>query len=342
MNKNENILLADCQSEEVNSLAEALQFESQGFCVKSHIANWGRTGKISEIKRYAKYFGIAFRYFICRKRYNAIIGWQQFYTLIFCFYCTLLRVHKQNLVVALNFTYKEKKGKAKKIYRWFMGKCINPQYMDYLHVLSEDYADVVSKEFGFPRNRIVVTPFGVNDRFDEFKMLQVPKGFEKEGYALAIGRSNRDYDFLIEAWEKIDYPLVIISDTYKKTSSNSRITILNHVTGRMSYPWISNCGLMIIPIDDGEICSGDTVLLTAMSLERKIIITIPSTLAEMYVVDGETALFAEKSKSMFKEQVVKALYSQECEELGKRARKSFLGNFSRQSMGTYISKRLNA
>ena len=143
----ENIIVCDCEADEVESLCDAINKKEQTFSVKSHIANWKRTGKISELKRYLKYFSVAWHYFTKRKKYNVIIGWQQFYTLIFCFYSSLFHTKKRNTVVALNFTYKDKKGKLANIYKWFMKKCLNPKYLDYIHVLSQNYANITSKLF---------------------------------------------------------------------------------------------------------------------------------------------------------------------------------------------------
>lgn len=56
------------------------------FYVHSHIANWKYTGKVGEARRYMKYFGIGFLYFCNRKKYDMLIGWQQFYTLIDSFF----------------------------------------------------------------------------------------------------------------------------------------------------------------------------------------------------------------------------------------------------------------
>ena len=331
----ENIVLADCEIAEVESLAKELEFNNNGFIVKSHIANGKRTGKLSELKRYFKYFAVAFKYFASRKKYGAIVGWQQFYSLIFVFYSALFNVKKYNTVVVLNFTYKAKNGKFSKLYKWFMKKCVSPKYLDYLHVLSDQYADKISKEFDFPRERIIVTAFGVNDC--DYSHLPVPEGFKKDGYALAIGRSNRDYDFLVNAWQGIDYPLVIISDTYRgKIPTNRNITHLTNVVGDASYNWIAHCGLMIIPIDDGEVCSGDTVLLNAMALKRKIIITAPSTLAQMYVTDKKDALLTVKDNDVFKATILGALNGF-C-DIGENARQTFLEKFSRGSMGSKINQ----
>ena len=337
MKQKKNVLLADCVAQEVMPLAKELMYDSQPFEVKVHISNWKRTGKISELKRYAVYFMVGFRYFLSRKKYACVIGWQQFYALIFCFFCSLFSVKKTAVTVALNFTYKEKKGKLAGVYRWFMSKCLSEKYMDYLHVLSESYADQIARDFGFPRERIIVTTFGIVDRGEELGQLLPPEGQQKDGFALAIGRSNRDYDFLIEAWKEIDYPLVIISDTYGKETSASNITILKNVAGEESYPWIANCSLMVIPIDDGSICSGDTVLLTAMSVKRRILVTKPSTLAEMYIQDGQNAVLVEKNISIFRDTVNKLLRDEASVQLGEQARTSFLNSFTIDSMGRRIT-----
>lgn len=333
-----NILLADCDSEEVNTLLEGLEEKLDSFEVKSHIANWKRTGKKSELKRYIKYFKVGFHYFIHRRQYGIMIGWQQFYVLIISFFCELFHVKKKNTLIALNFTYKEKEGCLSKVYRWFIKKCISPKYMDYLHVLSENYADIISNEFQFPREKILVTGFGVPDMYAEFSKYSVPEEYEEKEFALSIGRSNRDFDFLVRAWEKIDYPLVIISDTYFKKTNNKNIKIFNDIAGEDSYPWIASCNLMVIPIQEGKICSGDTVLLNAMSCKKKILVTVPSTLAEMYIIDGENAVLSEKEEKLFQKKVNDILFENKYEGIGEQARNHFMEKYSRKSMGQKLGE----
>lgn len=340
MKERKNVLLADCDAGEVSQFASQLFFRGERFEAKQHVANWKRTGKWSEFKRYFMYFFTAFRYFLRRRQLGVIAGWQQFYALIFCFFCELFSVKKSNVVIALNFTYKEKQGRIAKLYRWFMGKCVSEKYLDFLHVPSKEYAQYIYNEFGFPVKRIIVSTFGVKDRYEELNLLPVPEGYKKDQYALAIGRSNRDYDFLISAWGEIDFPLVIISDTYQGKTTNENITILRNVAGAESEPWIANCGLMVLPIDDGTICSGDTVLLTAMSLKRKIVVTKPSTLAEMYVSDGKNAVLAAKIEEQFRQKVKEVLLDDKYRELGESARRSFLDVYTIESMGKKVTDAL--
>lgn len=331
-----NVVLADCREDEIRELVDSISANGNAFEIHSRISNWKRKSVFTELRRYFVYFFAAACCFLKRRHYNVIIGWQQFYALIFAFFCNVFSVKKEQTVVVLNFTYKEKRGRLAKIYSRFMRKCLSGGYIDYLHMPSEQYADYTAKEFSFPRDRMIVSGFGVKDRFNELSKLDAPSGYKKESYALAIGRSNRDYDFLIRAWENIDYPLVIISDTYKKSCDQKNITIYNNITGEASDKWISNCGLLVLPIDDGKICSGDTVLLTAMSLERKIIVTVPSTLSEMYVQNNINAVLAEKDEKTFAETVKQVLNSEKYADLGKRARESYLKSYTIGAMGCAI------
>lgn len=334
-----NIILCDCESDEVTSLRDGFNSDGGDFEIKSHIANWKRTSKISEQRRYFKYFFVAFRYFLKRKKYGTLVGWQQFYALIFGFFCSVFHTKKVNKVVVLNFTYKEKKGKLARVYRWFMRRCLEKGYVDYIHVPSNNYAVTISESFNFPIDRIIVIPFGINDPYDEFSRLPLPYQAPKEGYVLSIGRSNRDYDFLISAWKNINYPLVIISDTYEgNNKGNSYITIIRNVAGEESYPWIAHCNAMIIPIDDGTICSGDTVLLTALAMKKKVLITTPSTLAEMYIVHGENGLCVKKQDSNFELFVNDMIFCSKYDYLQEKARDNYLNNYSRLSMGKKLKE----
>lgn len=282
LSERESIILADCEPGELRIFSEGLGKNGRKYIIKSYPANQGRTGMISEIRRYMNYFLVSFRYFLARGKYDEIICWQQFYALIIGFYCNIFRVKKRNRVVALNYTYKEKK-KLRKLYQWFMKKCLSGGYVDYLHVPSTKYGGIISRQFDYPFNRIIVAVFGIDDTYEKYQDLLPPEQYVKNGYMVAIGRSNRDYKFLIDAWKSINYPLAIISDTFKGKTDNPNISIRNDISGEAQYPWLINCKAVIIPIDDGNICSGDTVLLKGMSYGKIVLVTKPSTLAEMYV-----------------------------------------------------------
>ena len=337
----ENIVIADCEKEELKTLINGLEeTTNMKFKIENKICN-GKSTFFSNIRRYLIYIFYPLKFVVNRKKYDYIICWQQFFGLFFAFFCRLFRVKKQNKIFVCNFTYKEKKGLKKNIYKNVMKYCLQNTYIDYIHVPSTEYANKSSKEFNVKRNKFIVIPFGIDDKYQEHKGLKT----NHKNFSLAIGRSNRDYDFLINEWKKIPKKekLIIICDTYRaKEKLPENIILLNNIVGEEQYPFFINCKTVIIPIDKGNTCSGDTVLLTAMSYYKPIIITNPSTLAEMYIKDGVNGFCLEKIKDMFSKKVTDILQDKKMlKEIGNNARKDFEENYSRYNMGKKIGEILN-
>ncbi len=342
MKQNKNLIIYDTDDFELVPILEGVnsvspcKFELLQMPENVEL-NKHRSGKKDELKRYINYFRGGFRMFLHRKEYDHIICWQQFYALTFAFFCNIFHVKKPCQVIAGNFTYKEKSGRARKPYRWFMKKCLDRGIVDYIHIPSNRFAERTCKEFGFGRDRVIVHQFGIIDDYDKYSDLPAPEGLSKDGYFLAIGRSNRDYDFLVDVWEEIKYPLVIVSDKYKKAVKNPYITIRDDVGADDQYGWIRNCKANIICLNDGNLASGDTVLLSSMMLERIVVVSKPSTLAEMYVDNCENAVSVEKNIDEFRktiEQIISGRY----DYLGRAARQSFLDRFSRRHLGEEFGK----
>lgn len=334
-----NIILSDCEKWKIKDFKQGIEEASgEKYDIEMKICI-GRRNFINNLYRYLIYIFWPIKIFMKRKKYNTIVGWQQFFTIFLAFYCRIFSVKKINKIIICNFTYKAKKGIWGKIYRELMKFCINNVYVDYIHVPSFDYAKLISKDFCINVNKFIITPFGIEDMYNKWKHL---KKDNNDKYNLAIGRSNRDYEFLINEWKKLPkkYKLYIISDNYKpKKALPENITLLDNVVGDKQYDYIINCNTMIIPIKDGRICSGDTVLLTAMCFEKLVIITSPSTLEEMYIVNNENGIAIKKDEKTFSVEMLKILCDKEnISKIGQQARESFLKNFSRKSMGTKIGE----
>lgn len=330
-------MLSDCEISEVATFCKGLSTATnQEWFTNVKLANGKRTGIKSEIVRYMRYFSFAFSIVLHRRTYGVIVGWQQFFALIFCFFCSVLHLKKENIVIAVNFTYKEKRGLIGKIYKKFMLLCVNPKYLDFIHIPSQKAAKDACSFFNFPMERIIVSCFGVDDLYGRYRNIDCPELLKNERYALAIGRSNRDYGFLIKAWEKINCKLVIISDTCSLLSNNPNVIIIKDVTGDAQYPYIRHCAALILPILDGDIPSGDTVLLTSMSFKKKVVVTVPSTLGEMYIKNEENGLLVAKRDESFVALMQKILFTPYYDYLEDAARKAFLKDFSRESLGANI------
>ena len=111
--------------------------------------------------------------------------------------------------------------------------------------------------------------------------------------------------------------------------------------GNESFEFIKNCKFMIIPIMDGKIASGETVLLQTMSFSKPIIITKPSCLADDYVTDGETGLIVAKDKDELISAVNRLWNDSELyDRVAHNCRKQYEEKHSLLSYGKYVGNTL--
>lgn len=236
---------------------------------------------------YVGYFWNPFRVFLHRKEYDRIVAWQQFYGLIYGFFCRLFHAKKYSEVIVMTFIFKEKKGLEGWIYRRFMRYIVTSIYIDRFVVFSKKECSFYSQYFQVPKEKFVFMKVGAEDK---------RKGFscEKGDRVLSVGRSNRDYDFLIHALEGTNIKGDILCDTYKHVNTDN-FCIYNDVLGDKYYEMLSKAFCVLIPLKDTKISSGQLVLIQAMMFEKPVIITRTQG-SEDYVRDGITALVIDKSK----------------------------------------------
>lgn len=331
----ENVALFDSSLEEAAEFIRGLK-DQTGKDWRAIVcnSNKGRQG-LRNLIRYLKYFLFPLKIFFQRKRYDVMIGWQEFYGLVFAFYCRLFHVKKQNTLIIKNFIYKPKKGFIGKLYFRFMNYIVKSGYIDTYICASKTMVQYCCEVFGETEDRFVFIPFGVNDFAAQFK----PSAPPTNDYVLSLGRSNRDWQFLLDGVAEETYPVKIICDELHVENPPANVEILNSVWGDATHSYLYNCKCMVIPIADGRIASGDTVLLMAMSFGKPIIITKPSCLADDYVTDGYNGLVVEKDKTQLQD-AIRRIFTDEAlyESLSQNGRKHYLENHSLYTYGKQVGK----
>lgn len=332
----ENIIMADCVVHEHDEFKSGLEeVIGEKFVYYSCVCN--KHGGLNDIRRLLTYITYPLKFVFRRSQYKYIIGWQQFFALFYCFWSRIFHLKKCNTVVAVNFTYKRKNGVIGFLYKAVMRYCMCSKYLDYLHVPSQNYADSCSKEFGLKREKFIVAHFGIEDVYKSYTNSPV----EYKDYTFSIGRSNRDFDWLANFWrQKQNSLLIIASDVWEpKHELPENVIHRRDIKGEAQYKYIANAKQVIIPIDDGEICSGDTVLLTAMAFSKLVYISTPSTLSEMYIEDGVDGIFFKKTSNELLTKMM-SLESNplKVEQIEKRARNKFLSRFTRYQLGVNVGR----
>ena len=256
---------------------------------------WNNSGnqknKFDVLKRYVLYFWYAFVIFINRRKYDRIVAWQQFYGLLFALYCSLFRVKKINKLIIMTFIFKERQGKFASLYKAMINRIVRSEYVDKFVVFSKNEVEYYSQLFGVDKSKFCYSPLGIEDK------PEIKDGIEANDlFFLSVGRSNRDYEFLVDALNGTDYNVVILTDMPPKVENlSSNIKIFTNVEGYNYLRFLDKCYGVIIPLKDKNISSGQLVMLRAMQFKKPVVITESNTLSD-YIVDNENGIVINKNK----------------------------------------------
>lgn len=337
-NYDENLILVD------NIVKQDWEFSSElsdttglKWRVASYYSTGSMKGKINNVKRYYKYFFFSFTVFLKRKHIKNIIAWQQFYGLIFAFYCELFHVKKTSRLIIMTFIYKEKQGFVGKIYFKFINIIVNSKYIDKLICFSKNEVEYYSKVFNL-KNKIEYVPLGIEDYrkyIDKVESENLANNEEKQPYFLSVGRSNRDYEFLINSLQDEKYKIKILSDQLENKNIGN-VSIKNNVFSKQYFEELKNCFAVIIPLKNSNISSGQLAILQAMQFKKPIIITKSKSISE-YVTNEKNALIIKKDK----QELLKAMNRLICDRdlynnLAKNGYEILDGKFSLKALAVNI------
>lgn len=332
-----NIILSDMPLNKKWDFRKGLEDKTQEVWeIRNCVTNQGRSLGYN-IYRYIMYIIYPFTIFLNRSKYDKIVSWQSFYGVLFAFYCRLFKVKKKHFLLIKNFTYKPKgNGLLGKIYFKWMKYIVKSKYIDVFVCTSQTFCDYCAEVFQEDKKRFVYLPFGVEDFTQKLSKEDLDK---REDFILSIGRSNRDWDWLLNCLSGTPYKLKIICDQLHRTDLPMNIEILNNVWFEDSYKYLAKCKMAIIPIKDGKIGSGETVLLQTMSFGKPLIITSPSCLADDYVENGKTGLVVNKNKKELLT-AIQRLYEDTdlYERLSKQERNLYLDKHSIYRYGCYVGE----
>ena len=323
-----NVILADFKKQEKWDFREALEQETSSswdvlFCQTNHYHG----SKLKIMYRYFVYFAFSFLMFLKRNRYEQVVAWQQFYGLLIAFFCQVFHVKKAPKIYIMTFIYKPKHS----LYHKFMQYIVSSKYITKLIVLSDDERNYYAGLFGLPVEKFSSTRIGVTDQASNY-----PPSTDRKKYYLSVGRSNRDYRFLRNAWKKSYGDLLIICDSYKEEPKEG-ITVMTHCYGEEYLRYVSDCYAQIIPMKDENISSGSLSFLQAMMLSRPTIVTENKTVHD-YIESGRTGIIIEKTDVALKQSIAYLEDKEHYRAMCQAVREEFLTKYSEWSLGISVSR----
>lgn len=330
-----NIVLIDSSEEEGRDFIKGLYESTKKRWVLIVETSNDRRTKKSEIKRYIKYFWVPFRTFLKRNSYGDIIAWQQFYGIMFAFYCRLFHVRKKNKLIIMSFIYKEKKGLAGKLYKWLIKYVVTGKYADFFTSVASVQCDKLSREFNIPKTRFKFIPWGVTDRQPVYSGLIREN---TEPYFFCAGRSNRDWNVVFNTFGNSNIPCKFIySDTgYKGKYPN--IDVRSNVPTKEYFDLLVNSYCVIIAIDNSDLAGGEITIINAMQFGKPVIL-IQDNPNNDYVFEGITGFVAAKDRKKILEIAEKFLNNKNLHaQMTVNARKYYEEHFTVFAVGKEIGK----
>lgn len=329
-----NIVIIDSSKDEGVEFIQGLKDQTgEDWDLVVETSNDRRT-KAKEMLRYFKYFWVPFRTFVNRKKYKNIIAWQQFYGIMFAFYCRLFHVRKVNNLIVMSFIYKRKTGFKGKLYKWLINYVVTSKYVDSFTSVASIQCEKFAKEFNVPKDKFEFIPWGITDLAPSYKKL-----IKKESpYFFCAGRSNRDWDIVFKSFGNTDIPCKFIYSDKSYLDKYRNIEIRSNVPDEEYFDLSINSYCVIISIDNCNLAGGEITIINAMQFGKPVIL-IQDNPHNDYVFEGITGFVVPKNKKEILEIANKLINDHELRDvLAHNARKYYEDRFSIYSVGRGIGR----
>jgi glycosyltransferase involved in cell wall biosynthesis len=158
--------------------------------------------------------------------------------------------------------------------------------VDRIVCFSENQRAVISRDLGFPAERIEDVHFGVDHEFF------APSGRPDGGHVLAVGRDQgRDWRTFLEAVRGIDAMVKVAcrDGALDGLDIPPNVEVLGFVDRSTYRTLLQEAAVVVVASEPRDYPTGQSVTLEAMACARCCVVTATPAMSE-YVRDGETAL----------------------------------------------------
>lgn len=286
---------------------------------RAHVAKW---------RRLLNYFIFPLRFVLGRRNIAHVVAWQQFYGITTAFYNRLLPLHRGMRLSVMTFIYKPKQGLAGRLFHWYVNTALCSRNVTDIIVFSQSEVDYYSRLFPKAAHKFRYLPLGIPPS----ARLPVTRG----GYIFTAGISNRDYEFLCTTLAGTHYNVRIACPGIKNPPEVTNIQVLSDCYEDDMLRQLAGCDVVVIPLKDRNISSGQLMLLQAMQMGKPVIVTRTDTLST-YVDDGMTAIFIDNTPSQLLD-ALDRLYTdpQLYADISRNATRKVATDFSERALGANV------
>ncbi|MCM1355896.1 MAG: glycosyltransferase family 4 protein [Staphylococcus sp.] len=288
---------------------------------RPHVAKWHRL---------LNYILFPLRFVLGHRHIGRVVAWQQFYGITTALYNRLLPLHRSMRLTIMTFIYKPKAGLAGRLFHSYIRMGINSRNVVNIVVFSESEVALYSRLFPKAADKFKYVPLGIS-------RLVPPADVTSGNHIFTAGMSNRDYDFLCTALAGTQYDVRIACPGVKTPAGCNNITVLNDCYDKDMLRELAACRVVVIPLKDRNISSGQLMLLQAMQFGKPVIITRTDTITA-YVRDGETAIMIDNDCDQLLDALNRLYTDAELyQRMSLNAANSVLKDFSERRLGYNIA-----
>ncbi|MBE6309982.1 MAG: glycosyltransferase family 4 protein [Bacteroidales bacterium] len=254
------------------------------------------------VVRYTLYFYYPFKIFLNRKKYNRILCWQAFYGVVLAYYHILFNVKPINEIAITHLIYNPKKSFIGKIYKKWLTKVLKSGYITCYIGGSKTHRKYLIEQFGIPKDKIHFVPYCKEDETKKTITDVNPIG---QDFILGVGRSNRDWHWIIDAFSKSKRYLVIICDDLRVDQATlpNNVKIINDVEGDDMLAYMKHCYCQVCSFKNPQVASGEMVYVQGACFSKPFVVTGPCCITDDYVINGVTGVVVDKDKDKINEAV---------------------------------------
>lgn len=273
--------------------AKALNVDGQMICEVTYAkTNHLHGSAFKTLLRYFLYFLYPAVWVLKQDKYDYKIAWQQFFGINMAFIMRLLHMKKRSMLIVMTFIYNEKRGLLGKIYYRYLRYAVTGKYVDKIVVFSRSEVERYKNLFGC--DKFVFIPLGIDDTIctDSVTTFDTKSVF-------GAGRSNRDWNFLIDALGGSGYHVAIATDMIMDCP-HGNIKILRNCFGDEMLKEMKQSYCVVVPLNDARASAGQLVILQAMASGKPVIATRGSATID-YVTDGVTGYLIDNNRAQLME-----------------------------------------